>query len=279
MIRKSDILLRFDLKSCSPAISGSSLFMLFDLTLLSSWALQALHKYLAACRDAVILRTPGFCSQLFHGHGDALFRAVEQQTKASKQVKGAPSRNSCRWTRMGPTWGVSGDAGMTVCTAYSRAEAGLNISLCSGSEGWKMEPGEAEGRKKREWGGSIWLWGGCRGLGMGRVPACFISGWQDFALPFSLSLPLSFILCYSFSAGPVAPLHPPPPPVSLLLSCETRLGEKKGLDKFKGKKNSGGRCVRTLHLSKRIIVVDLKFLTWLKGNKDQMLAKVVWYFI
>lgn len=133
-------------------------------------------------------------------------------------------------------WGVSNDAGMTVCMVESKSESRVGpgfkyISLQRtrerSRERWKMEAG-------REWRGSMWLWGGCRGLGMGRVPACFISGWQDFALPFSLSLPLSFILCYSFSTAPIAL---PPPTPSLLLPSKMCLGERKGLDKFKGKKS------------------------------------------
>lgn len=114
----------------------------------------------------------------------------------------------------------------------NREESGfkyISLQRKKGEESDERWEQRGRGERWREWRRSMWLWGGCRGLGMGRVPACFISGWQDFALPFSLSLPLSFILCYSFATAPIASSKPPSLhlPLSLLLSSKTCLGEKK----------------------------------------------------
>lgn len=115
-----------------------------------------------------------------------------------------------------------------------------------------MEDGGGRGRgeEKRESeeevydfgvGVGAWGWGGCQ----------LVLFPVDKTLR-SLSLCRSLSLSYSAILSLLPPLLPP----SLLLSCEMRLGEKKGLDKFKGKKNSGGRCVQTLHLSTGITILD-----------------------
>lgn len=96
-----------------------------------------------------------------------------------------------------------------------------------------MEAGRQRGRERESEeevcdfgvGVGAWGWGGCQ----------LVLFPVDKTLR-SLSLCRSLSLSYYAILSPLPPLLWLPPPLSLLLSSETCLGERKGLDKFKGKK-------------------------------------------
>lgn len=115
---------------------------------------------------------------------------------------------------------------------------GLNITLCSGKEIRRMEAGrqrgENEGVKRK-----CMTLGWVQGLGDGEGASLFYFRLTRLCAPFLSVAPSLFHTLVFFLCCP----RPPTAPTSLLLSSEMRLREKKGLDKFKGKKNSGGRCM------------------------------------
>lgn len=109
---------------------------------------------------------------------------------------------------------------------------GLNITLCSGRERQRMGAGRQRGEKegvKRKCMTLGWV----QGLGDGEGASLFYFRLTRLCAPFLSVAPSLFHTLVFFLCWP--PSHPSIP-TSLLLSSEMRLREKKGLDKFKGKK-------------------------------------------